>query len=167
MNITKVRIFTPKCNRQKRAKRKETYVPYSSYLTSGHWAQIKEQSSAIYGHKCLVCGSGENLNHHHLFYPENKTDIRAHQVLPICGECHAAYHAIEPNGGIHKSVSDPTKIVNIIDEVFDYVNAARWPEGNGYRFTSKQDHVKRQTAWRYWTRERRRNKNLHHSPPRV
>ena len=88
-------------------------------------------------------------------------------MIPLCSECHMAYHSIEPNGGIYKSVNDPAKVVKIIDEVFDYIDVARWPEGREWHHRQRQADNLRQTIWRFWTYERRRNKNLHHSPPKV
>lgn len=156
-------LFTPKCNRTHRpTSDAAVYRPYSEYLSQDHWRQTKNKSSEIYGPGCVICRDRTNLNFHHLFYPKVRANICAHQVLPLCETCHLAYHAIAPNGGIYVDIKDPIKIANLIDEVFDYVDSARY-----FDFLPSQqaqiDRNKNLVLSLYWKQEGRRKKNRHHS----
>ncbi len=121
-----MRTFVPKCNRV--AYEHKTFVkyePYSSYLESDHWRQTKRKSSRIYGFKCVVCDMPNNIEYHHVHYPNNRTDILAHQVLPLCEDCHKAYHSFAPNGGINTNIKNPSQIDKLIRGVFIHVKIGR------------------------------------------
>lgn len=56
------------------------------------WSETREKVFEIYGRKCFLCGSTEEINVHHKI-PRNQggtNDIT--NLLPLCRNCHQDYH---------------------------------------------------------------------------
>lgn len=70
---------------------------YLEYLQSDHWKNLKKQSFAIYGCKCLVCKSGEPVDGHHLVY-RHLIDVNPNEVIPLCREHHEEVHRRQKEG---------------------------------------------------------------------
>ena len=69
-------------------------TPYQIYLASDDWKGIRRRILDRDGHKCVVCGSAENLCVHHLTY-RNKFHEQLRDLVTLCDKCHTAYHSIQ------------------------------------------------------------------------
>ncbi len=97
---------------------------YTTYLSTPHWRRICQASRHLYGGRCVVCHLGLD-HHHHLFYSERHVDTQPHHVLPLCAECHSAYHKTAPSGGINHRPSSLKAKLAIISDLFQYVMLGR------------------------------------------
>ena len=154
---TSMQIFTPRCNRHTRSdvSPRTRYQSYHEYLDSGHWKQIKHKCAKIYGSRCVVCHSAEQLNFHHIFYPKIRVDIRAHQVLPLCGKCHATYHKHSPKDGVHVGNLAPREIGDLISDIFFFIELNGVFDEKDYR---GQRHRRKNKAWvhrQFWKHQNR------------
>ena len=74
----------------------EIHVPtqYEAYLQT---EQFNEKRKSVFdrdNHKCVVCGSKNNLQVHHLTY-RNVFQEPLSDLITLCKNCHATYHAID------------------------------------------------------------------------
>lgn len=55
------------------------------------WEKTRQEVFKIYGHKCLLCGSEENLHVHHFQVTRTQDPSRKYDVtnlVPLCEKCH-------------------------------------------------------------------------------
>ena len=75
--------------------KKEWY--YNVYLKSDEWQELRRQVIQKYENKCACCGSGENLNVHHISYADydkgEKDDV--YNLICLCKDCHFYFHEIK------------------------------------------------------------------------
>lgn len=64
------------------------------YLNTEHWIHFKKEVHIFYNHKCVICGSEENLNVHHKTY-KNKGRETFNDVILVCQNCHRMIHNIK------------------------------------------------------------------------
>ena len=78
------------------AKIKPVNVPtkYEAYLQSEQFDEIRQAVFNRDGHKCVVCGSTNILQAHHLTY-RNLYHEPTSDLITLCKTCHSIYHAVE------------------------------------------------------------------------
>lgn len=67
-------------------------IDYKEYLNSDHWRKIKDESALIWGHRCVMCHSADNICRHHVFYRFDRKETHPSEIIPLCKECHDAFH---------------------------------------------------------------------------
>jgi hypothetical protein len=70
-------------------------MPYSEYLRSPEWAEVRRVAVRRAGHQCQRCGAkGGELNvHHHTYERRGYEDLW--DLIVLCRACHRAEHGIE------------------------------------------------------------------------
>lgn len=63
---------------------------YDEFLNSGEWKEVAEMVKERDSHKCVICGSNENLNAHHLRYRADRLD--EDDIITVCSNCHQCLH---------------------------------------------------------------------------
>lgn len=87
LKIAAKRKFGGKCSVYKAFK----MMPYSEYLKTERWAFVKRISLKMCDNKCIACGSGKELNCHHIIYRPRGMETK-HDVCILCRDCHSIFH---------------------------------------------------------------------------
>lgn len=75
-------------------------IGHDDYLCTPIWRKLRDVRLRMDGYKCQKCGTGINLQVHHIRYPsawgmENvETDL-----VTLCDACHAIVHSNDNNKG--------------------------------------------------------------------
>ena len=74
----------------------KAYIPrpsadYGEYIKSEWWQKVSWACKWMYGMRCAVCNSAENLNAHHKTY-ERKGFEHPEDLICLCNKCHAKFH---------------------------------------------------------------------------
>ena len=83
---------------------------YKEFLNTEEWKQIAQMVKERDGHKCVICGSTENLNAHHIGYDGDCLD--ENDIVTLCNRCHECLHdGIETmreavSSGVYQMLSD-------------------------------------------------------------
>lgn len=102
---------------------------YAEFLNTEEWKQVSEMVKDRDGHKCVICGSTENLNAHHIGYEGDY--LNEDDIVTLCRRCHECLHdGIKEMkkavcGGVRKMLSDV-----LSDIVFDFYKRS-FTKGNG------------------------------------
>ena len=64
---------------------------YNTYCGTRHWQETRRKALQRAGYKCEICGTGKNLNVHHITY-EHVWDERPEDLLVCCRSCHTNIH---------------------------------------------------------------------------
>lgn len=67
---------------------------YELYLQSDEFNEIRQAVFNRDHHKCVVCGSTEDIVPHHLTY-RNLYNEKLSDLVTLCNKCHAIYHNVE------------------------------------------------------------------------
>lgn len=68
---------------------------YSAYINSEEWRKKKTERLLMDDNRCQLCGiSCENLDVHHIMYPERFGDERLCDLITLCRKCHKLIHEI-------------------------------------------------------------------------
>ena len=72
------------------------HVPtkYEAYLQTEQFNNIRQAVLARDGYKCVVCGSTDMLQAHHLTY-RNLYHEPTSDLITLCRKCHSIYHAVD------------------------------------------------------------------------
>ena len=95
---------------------------YKEYLQSPRWKAIRKRLYKEYNYKCALCGSGKNLNVHHITY-ENLGEENDEDLTVLCQVCHKKIH-----------------------EPFDSVDYLMYAEGCAYSELDSEDEKIRKRA---------------------
>ena len=76
-------------NEKDEQKRVKTSIEYEAFLQSPEWKKIRTQRLNKDHHRCVVCGSKELLQVHHLNY-RLITDVD--MLVTLCKACHQRWH---------------------------------------------------------------------------
>lgn len=68
---------------------------YNDYLQSDQWRKTREKRLQIDGRVCAVCGSGKDLNVHHISYRNIGNEDIENELITLCHPCHAMLHRIK------------------------------------------------------------------------
>ena len=83
---------------------------YKEFLKTDEWKHIAQMVKERDGQKCVICGSTENLNAHHIGYDGDCLD--ENDIVTLCNRCHECLHdGIETmreavSGGVYKMLSE-------------------------------------------------------------
>jgi 5-methylcytosine-specific restriction endonuclease McrA len=83
--------------RQEQYNKQENYVqylkhlPYSIYLESEHWKNLRKRMLRRANYRCQVCNTGKILNVHHRTY-KNIGEEDYEDLIVLCETCHTLYH---------------------------------------------------------------------------
>ena len=71
--------------------RKKKPVPF---LRSKAWKELREKALERDGRRCVLCGSDQNLNVHHIFPRKFHKDLQEdiENVAVVCAKCHFRIH---------------------------------------------------------------------------
>ena len=95
----------------KRRPNKSPFVrpDYHHYIKSKAWARKRQTLFAARGKKCEICGSGLNVEVHHLSYERlGREKLKDLQI--VCGNCHRTTH--EDKGAFSELAKEFFQIVN-------------------------------------------------------
>ncbi len=65
-------------------------MPYSEYLLTNHWQQVREMVLRAARWKCRLC-EGRAWEAHHLSY-KRRGEEEPGDVVALCGPCHRIWH---------------------------------------------------------------------------
>lgn len=64
------------------------FVPYDEYIQSDSWKAQRAKAFDRDGHACVICGSRQRLEGHHIGYDFLGTDMDWTEVITVCHDCH-------------------------------------------------------------------------------
>jgi hypothetical protein len=74
-------------------------LPYSEYLKTEHWQEVRKAALKRARYRCQICNAADaTLNVHHRTY-EHRGEEYAADVVVLCENCHAVFHL---NGKLSK-----------------------------------------------------------------
>lgn len=69
-------------------------MSYEEYLRSEHWERLKHKTLKIWGNRCALCNSPDNIHVHHRTYERIGSEFVT-DVIALCERCHKHYHGID------------------------------------------------------------------------
>lgn len=66
-------------------------MPYEHYLKTLRWRIVRERALQAAGRKCSECGTGDDLQVHHLTYARRGCEA-PEDLAVMCRACHFAQH---------------------------------------------------------------------------
>lgn len=61
---------------------------YEDYIASSAWRRLREQAIERDGERCRTCNSGEELEVHHRYYPNELGTESLDALTTLCRSCH-------------------------------------------------------------------------------
>ena len=116
---------------------------YKEFLKTEEWKQIAQMVKERDGHKCVICGSTENLNAHHIGYDGDCLD--ENDIVTLCNRCHECLHdGIETmreavSGGVYKMLSE-----KLSDIVLDFYKRSFTKIGGRFEVCNHENFLKLQ-----------------------
>ena len=116
---------------------------YNEFLKTDEWKQIAQMVKERDGHKCVICGSTENLNAHHIGYDGDRMD--ENDIVTLCNRCHECLHdGIETmrdavSGGVYKMLSE-----KLSDIVLDFYKRSFTKSGGRFEVCNHENFLKLQ-----------------------
>ena len=118
---------------------------YNEFLKTEEWKQIAQMVKERDGHKCVICGSTENLNAHHIGYDGDCLD--ENDIVTLCNRCHECLHdGIETmreavSGGVYKMLSE-----KLSDIVLDFYKRSFTKSGGRFEVCNHENFLKLQSV---------------------
>ena len=118
---------------------------YNEFLKTEEWKQIAQMVKERDGHKCVICGSTENLNAHHIGYDGDCLD--ENDIVTLCNRCHECLHdGIETmreavSGGVYKMLSE-----KLSDIVLDFYKRSFTKRGGRFEVCNHENFLKLQAV---------------------
>ena len=118
---------------------------YKEFLKTDEWKQIAQMVKERDGHKCVICGSTENLNAHHIGYDGDCLD--ENDIVTLCNRCHECLHdGIETmreavSGGVYKMLSE-----KLSDIVLDFYKRSFTKSGGRFEVCNHENFLKLQAV---------------------
>lgn len=84
-------------NRERNRREREAKIqylrslPYSEYLKTSHWQNLRANKLRYANFRCQLCNSGRELNVHHKTYERKGCEWYA-DLIVLCGDCHETFH---------------------------------------------------------------------------
>ena len=73
------------------------YMPYSEYLQTEHWQEVRKYCLKKAGYRCQLCHSNRKLNVHHKTYEHRGEEDQGwnwkNDLIVLCQSCHEKFHA--------------------------------------------------------------------------
>lgn len=67
-------------------------MPYSNYLQTDHWQNLRLKMLQLAGYRCQLCNTGNTVLHvHHRTY-ENRGNEDQSDLIVLCANCHGKFH---------------------------------------------------------------------------
>jgi len=66
-------------------------LPYSEYLQTSHWIEIRNKHLKRSNYKCQICNKNNKLNVHHRTY-ERRGEEDYNDLITLCEDCHNLFH---------------------------------------------------------------------------
>ena len=118
---------------------------YKEFLKTEEWKQIAQMVKERDGHKCVICGSTENLNAHHIGYDGDCLD--ENDIVTLCNRCHECLHdGLETmrdavSGGVYKMLSE-----KLSDIVLDFYKRSFTKSGGRFEVCNHENFLKLQSV---------------------
>ena len=71
---------------------REEHVNYYDYMQSNEWRQLRREALKRDGYICQRCGTGKNLQVHHVNYEHLGQAGELEDVITLCKTCHEHVH---------------------------------------------------------------------------
>jgi hypothetical protein len=69
-------------------------MPYSDYLQTSEWQEIRKRALKRAYYKCQICNSNGILHVHHRTYERRGEELLS-DLIVLCEACHKHYHLVE------------------------------------------------------------------------
>ena len=118
---------------------------YNEFLKTEEWNQIAQMVKDRDGHKCVICGSTENLNAHHIGYDGDCLD--ENDIVTLCNRCHECLHdGIKTmreavSSGVYQMLSD-----KLSDIVLDFYKRSFTKSGGRFEVCNHENFLKLQAV---------------------
>ena len=118
---------------------------YKEFLNTEEWKQIAQMVKERDGHKCVICGSTENLNAHHIGYDGDCLD--ENDIVTLCNRCHECLHdGIKTmreavSSGVYQMLSD-----KLSDIVLDFYKRSFTKSGGRFEVCNHENFLKLQSV---------------------
>ena len=80
---------------RKQQEERRARLSYYDYLRSEEWQRKRRARLKLDGYRCQMCGSGTNLQVHHISYDSLRTDAEIDDLVTLCRACHEQVHAVD------------------------------------------------------------------------
>ena len=92
-------------------------LKYYDYLHSEEWQAKRLQALVRDNFRCQLCGSGTNVQVHHINYENLHTDAELDDLVTLCKACHEKVHSTDLQAKFEKQTSDMhTLAVSLLQE---------------------------------------------------
>ena len=118
---------------------------YKEFLKTEEWKQIAQMVKERDGHKCVICGSTENLNAHHIGYDGDCLD--ENDIVTLCNHCHECLHdgiktmSEAVSSGVYQMLSD-----KLSDIVLDFSKRSFTKSGVRFEVCNPENFLKLQAV---------------------
>ena len=65
---------------------------YNEYIRSEEWKAVRRERLRLDGYKCVLCGTGINLQVHHISYEHLRQPEEIDDLVTLCRSCHSHVH---------------------------------------------------------------------------
>ena len=118
---------------------------YNEFLKTDEWKQIAQMVKERDCHKCVICGSTENLNAHHIGYDGDRMD--ENDIVTLCNRCHECLHdgiktmSEAVSSGVYQMLSD-----KLSDIVLDFYKRSFTKSGGRFEVCNHENFLKLQSV---------------------
>lgn len=118
---------------------------YNEFLKTDEWKQIAQMVKERDGNKCVICGSTENLNAHHIGYDGDRMD--ENDIVTLCNRCHECLHdgiktmSEAVSSGVYQMLSD-----KLSDIVLDFYKRSFTKSGGRFEVCNHENFLKLQAV---------------------
>ena len=118
---------------------------YNEFLKTDEWKQIAQMVKERDGQKCVICGSTENLNAHHIGYDGDCLD--ENDIVTLCNRCHECLHdgiktmSEAVSSGVYQMLSD-----KLSDIVLDFYKRSFTKSGGRFEVCNHENFLKLQAV---------------------
>lgn len=67
-------------------------LAYMAYLKTPHWENLRQERFKIDSQRCVSCGSGSNIQGHHIKYRDDYATCTVDDIVTLCFGCHDYMH---------------------------------------------------------------------------
>ena len=120
------------------------YKSYDEFLNTEEWRQVAAMVKDRDGNKCVICGSTENLNAHHIGYDGDRMD--ENDIVTLCNRCHECLHdgiktmRESVSSGVYQMLSD-----KLSDIVLDFYKRSFTKSGGRFEVCNHENFLKLQS----------------------
>ncbi len=118
---------------------------YEEFLNTEEWKQVAEMVKYRDGHRCVICGSTENLNAHHIGYDGDY--LNENDIVTLCNRCHECLHdgiktmSEAVSSGVYQMLSD-----KLSDIVLDFYKRSFTKSGGRFEVCNHENFLKLQAV---------------------